>query len=51
MANEAVTTVGAAHDGPRTFDQMRDFFEFLEREVPVLVESWHCDRVRGHEPR
>lgn len=50
MAAEAVSAVG----GPRTvagerFDQMRDFFEFLEHEVPVLVETWHEDWTRRHK--
>ena len=54
MAAEAVVAVG----GPRTtagerFDQMRDFFEFLEREVPALVDTWHADweRRRRRTPR
>jgi DNA-binding transcriptional regulator GbsR (MarR family) len=47
IAAEAVVAVG----GPRTeagerFDQMRDFFEFLQREVPVLVETWHDEWAR-----
>jgi DNA-binding transcriptional regulator GbsR (MarR family) len=47
MSGEAVAAVG----GPRTvagerFDQMRDFFEYLEREVPALVENWHDDWAR-----
>jgi len=50
LAGEAVAAVG----GPRTtagqrFDQMRDFFEFLEREVPALVETWHGDWARRHK--
>lgn len=49
IADDAITAVG----GPRTvagarFDQMRDFFEFLAREVPALVEAWHADWERRH---
>lgn len=46
MAAEGVSAVG----GERTaagarLAEMRDFFAFLETEVPALVERWHAERT------
>lgn len=46
MAAEGVAAVG----GERTtagarLAEMRDFFAFLETEVPALVERWHAERT------
>ncbi len=46
MAAEGVAAVG----GERTtagarLAEMRDFFAFLETEVPALVERWHAERA------
>jgi predicted transcriptional regulator len=48
MAAEGVEAVG----GERTaagarLAEMRDFFAFLETEIPALVERWHRERTAG----
>ncbi len=48
MAAEGVAAVG----GERTaagarLAEMRDFFAYLETEVPALVERWHAERTRS----
>jgi predicted transcriptional regulator len=50
IAGDAVTAVGGARtEAGARFEQMRDFFEFLEREVPALVETWHDDWSRRQQ--
>jgi hypothetical protein len=47
LAAEGVGAVGGVGTEPGArLEQMRDFFSYLEAEVPALVERWHDQRVR-----
>jgi DNA-binding transcriptional regulator GbsR (MarR family) len=47
LAREGVAAVGGEGTAPGArLEQMRDFFSYLEAEVPALVERWHEQRTR-----
>lgn len=49
IAQEAVVAVGGSRtEAGARFEQMRDFFSFLQREVPALIDAWHDDWTRRH---
>ncbi|MDR7302584.1 GbsR/MarR family transcriptional regulator [Haloactinomyces albus] len=45
---DGVRAVGADSRAGRRIEETRDFFEFLRRELPALMDTWRRQRATGH---
>lgn len=46
LADDAIATVGSDTPAGRRLAEMRDFYDFMFREIPALLERWKTGRGR-----
>lgn len=45
-ADEGIRAAGDATPAARRLTEMRDFYGFMFRELPALIDRWHAQRDR-----
>ncbi|GAB3971448.1 MarR family transcriptional regulator [Actinoallomurus acanthiterrae] len=49
-ADQGIKAAGADSPAARRLSEMRDFYGFMFRELPALVDRWRAERGRSIEP-